>query len=86
MTKTTDITNLIASHSDRNKSDESPNTSLNAIVLKMTREQRRYAEHIRKMTELKRMASFQERIVHRMLDKGIEETGQPERPHLKIVK
>ena len=86
MKKTTDITNLIASHSDPNKSDETPNSGLKAIVLKMTREQQCLAENTKRITELKKIASLQEKVIHRMLDKGFEEMTQPERPHLKIVR
>ena len=86
MKKIPDTTNIIARHSDRHVPPEGPSSNLNAIVLEMTREQQCFAKHTKRMKELKKMASLQERVIHRMLDKSIEEPAPPERPQLKLVK
>jgi len=86
MKKIPDTTDIIARHSDRHVPPEGPATNLNATVLEMTRELQCFAKHTKRMTELKRMASLQERVIHRMLDRSVEESAPPERPQLKLVK
>ena len=86
MKKIPDTSDTIARHSDRHVPPEGPATSLNATLLEMTHEHRCYAKHTKRIIELKRKASLQEKIIHRMLDRNIEKLAQPERPQLKLVK
>ena len=73
MKKTTDTDKTLASDRKSN-------------VLEMTREKQCYAKHTKRITELSTMALLQERVIHRMMARTIEELAQPERPHLKIIK
>ena len=59
---------------------------LGAIKMEMYREKKYYGEHTKRMAKLKKLAELQEIVVHRMLDNSIEESDQPKRPHLTVVK
>jgi hypothetical protein len=52
----------------------------------MELEERYYGKHTRRMAELKKLAELQEKVVHRLLDRTVEELDQPKRPHLTVVK
>jgi hypothetical protein len=59
---------------------------LGAIILEMEREKKYYGEHTERMTELKKMAAVQEKVVNRMLERSVKEPTNPKRSHLKVVK
>ena len=86
MTKIPNIADIIASHSNQDKTLQESAADLGAIILEMEREEECYGKHTKRLAELKKLAELQERIIHRMLDKSIDESEQPKRPHLTIVK
>ena len=57
-----------------------------AVILEMTREKRHFGEHTRRMAALKKMATLQEKVITRILERSIEKPAYPKRPQLKIVK
>ena len=59
---------------------------LGAIKMEIFRKKKYYGEHTKRMAELKKLAELQEMVVHRMLDKSVEEHNQPKRSHLTVVK
>jgi hypothetical protein len=86
MTKISDIENIITGHLNRDKTPEEATSDLGATILEMSREERYYGKHTRRMATLKKIAVLQEKVVHRMLDKSLEKHDQPKRPHLTVVK
>ena len=86
MTKISDIEDIIASHFNQDKIPEEAAAGLGATILEMELEERYYGKHTRRMAELKKLAELQEKVVHRLLDRTVEELDQPKRPHLTVVK
>jgi hypothetical protein len=86
MTKISDIEDIIASHFNQDKIPEEAAADLGATILGMELEERYYGKHTRRMAELKKLAELQEKVVHRLLDRTVEELDQPKRPHLTVVK
>ena len=86
MKKIPNIADIIASHSNQDKTLQETAADLGAIILEMEREEQYYGKHTKRMAKLKKLAELQERIIHRMLDKSLEEHDQPKRPHLTVVK
>jgi hypothetical protein len=86
MTKIHGIADIIASYSNQDKSLQESTADLGAIILEMEREEECYGKHSKRLAELKELAALQEKIVHRMLEKSVEEHDQPKRPHLTVVK
>ena len=86
MEKIPSIADIIAGHVNQDKTPEEAASNLGATILEMSREERYYGKHTRRMSELKKIAAVQERVVHRMLDSSIRKSAQPKRPHLTIVK
>jgi hypothetical protein len=86
MEKIPNIADIIAGHFNQNKTPEEAAADLGATILEMSREERYYGKHTRRMAELKKIAALQERVVHRLLDRTVGEHDQPKRPHLTIVK
>jgi hypothetical protein len=86
MEKIPNIADIIAGHFNQNKTPEEAAADLGATILEMSREERYYGKHTKRMAELKKIAELQERIVHRILDRSVEGHEQPKRPHLTVVK
>lgn len=86
MIKIPDIADIVARHSSQNKILHDSAADPGGIILQMKREKVQYGEHVRRMAELTKQAALEERILHRMLEKSVEEYGQPKRPQLKVVK
>ena len=86
MTKIPNIADIIASYSNQDKTLQETAADLGAIILEMEHEEKYYGKHTKRLTELKKLAALQENVIHRMLDKSIEKSHQPKRPHLTIVK
>jgi hypothetical protein len=86
MEKIPNIADIIAGHLNQDKTPEEAASDLGATILEMSREERYYGKHTRRMAKLKKIAALQERVVHRLLDKTVEDTDQPKRPHLTVVK
>ena len=86
MTKIPNIADIIACHSNQDKSLQEAAADLGAIILEMEREEQYYGKHTKRLAELKKLAALQEKVVLRMLDKSIEKPDQPKRPHLTVVK
>jgi hypothetical protein len=86
MTKTPNIADIIASYSNHDKTLVESAADLGAIILEIEREKDFYGVHSKRMTELKKLAVLQEKVVTRMLEASTVESNQPKRPHLTIVK
>ena len=86
MDKIPNIADIIASYSNQDKTLQESAADLGAIILEMEREEKHYGKHTKRMAKLKKLAELQEIVVHRMLDKSVEEHDQPKRPHLTVVK
>jgi hypothetical protein len=86
MTKIPNIAEIIASYSNQDKTLQESAADLGAMILEMEREEEVYGKHSIRLAELKELAALQEKVVHRMLDKSVEEHDQPKRPHLTVVK
>ena len=86
MTKIPNIADIIASYSNQDKTLQESAADLGEMILEMEREEKYYGKHTKRLTELKKPAALQENVVHRMLDKSIEKSDQPKRPHLTVVK
>ena len=86
MTKIPNIADIIASYSSQDKTLQESAADLGAMIMEMEREEQFYGKHSKRLAELKELAALQEKVVHRMLDKSVEEHDQPKRPHLTVVK
>ena len=86
MTKIPNIADIIAGHSNQDKTLQESAADLGAIILEMEREEECYGKHSKRLAELKKLAALQEKVVHRMLENSIDKTDQPKRPHLTVVK
>ena len=86
MTKIPNIADIIASYSNQDKTLQESAAELGAMILEMEREEQCYGKHSKRLAELKKLAALQEKVVHRMLDRGLEKADQPKRPHLTVVK
>ena len=86
MTKIPNIADIIASHSNQDKTLYESAADLGAIILEMEREVQIYGKHTKRLAKLRQLAELQEKVVHRMLDNSIEKSDQPKRPHLTVVK
>ena len=86
MTKIPNIADIIASYSNQDKTLMESAADLGAMILEMEREEEYYGQHSKRLAELKKLAALQEKVVQRMLDRSIDESTQPKRPRLTIVK
>ena len=86
MTKIPNIADILASYSNQDKTLEESATDLGAIILEMSREKQYDGKHSKRMGDLKIAKALQEKVILRMLDRGIEKPGHPKRPHLTVVK
>ena len=86
MTKIPNIADIIASYSNQDKSLQESAADLGAIILEMEREEECYGKHSKRLAELKKLVALQEKVVQRMLDRSIDESDQPKRPNLTVVK
>jgi hypothetical protein len=86
MTKIPDIADVIAGYANQDKSMYESAADLGATILEMEREEEWHGAHSKRLAELKRVRALQERVVMRLLDSSIEQSDQPRRPHLTVVK
>jgi hypothetical protein len=86
MIKKPDIAGITAKESSQNKILQDLVADPDGVILEMKAEQVHYGQHRRRMAELAQLAALEERILHRMLEKSVEEHGRPKRPQLKVVK
>ena len=86
MKKIPNIADIIASHSNQDKTLQETAADLGTIILEMEREEECHGKHSNRLAELKRARALQEKIVLRMLDSSIDKSDQPKRPHLTVVK
>ena len=86
MTKIPNIADIIASYSNQDKTLQESADDLGAMMLEMERGEECYGKHSKRLAELKGLAALQEKVVQRMLDSSIEQSDQPKRPHLTVVK
>ena len=86
MKKIPNIADIIASHSNQDKTLQETAADLGAIILEMEREEECHGKHSKRLAELKRARALQEKVVLRMLDSSIDKSDQPKRPHLTVVK
>ncbi|MDB4409332.1 hypothetical protein N9235_00760 [Gammaproteobacteria bacterium] len=86
MEKIPNIADIIASHSNQEKTLYESAADLGAIILEMEREEEYYGKNTKRLAKLKQLAELQERVVHRMLENSIDKSDQPKRPHLTVVK
>jgi len=86
MTKITNIAKTLAGRFNQDKTPEASATAPGAIILEMEHAEQSSGRHSRRLAELRKRAVLQEKIIHRMLESSIEKSGQPKKPHLKIVK
>jgi hypothetical protein len=86
MEKIPDIADIIGNAFNQERPIQESAADLGAIIFEMKREEKYYGKHTKRMAELTKLTDIQERVIHRMLDRAIEKSDQPERPHLKVVK
>ena len=77
---------IIASYANQDKTSFEAAADLGAIIFEMKREKDHYGERTERMAEAQKIAALQERLIRRMLDRSLEESHQPKRPHLTLVK
>ena len=82
MTKIPNIADIIASHSNQDKTLQETAADLGTIILEMEREEELHEKNTERLAELKRVRALQEKVVMRMLD-GNE---RPKSPRLRVVK
>ena len=80
------IADIIASYANQEKTTCESAADLGAIIFEMKREKDHCSENSKRMAELQKMAELQERVIRRMLENCVEESRQPKRPHLTVVK
>jgi len=85
MDKITGIADIIASYSNQDKTLEESAADLGATILEIGQEKALSGEHTRRMAELKKVAELQKKVVHRLLDRTVEDLNQPKRPHLTVA-
>jgi hypothetical protein len=85
MDKIPGIADIIASYSDQGKTLEESAADPGATILEIGQERVLSGEHTRRMAELKKVAELQKKVVHRLLDRAVEDLNQPKRPHLTVV-
>ena len=86
MEKIPNIADIIASYANQDKTTYESAADMGAIIFEMKREKDHYGENTERMAELQKLAALQERIIRRMLDRSLEDSHQPKRPHLTVVK
>ena len=86
MDKIPNIADIIASYCNQDKTLYESGADLGAIIFEMKREEQYHGKHTKRMEELAQLAEIQERVIHRMLDRAIDKSDQPKRPHLTVVK
>ncbi|MEN8130803.1 MAG: hypothetical protein ABFS45_11540 [Pseudomonadota bacterium] len=79
-------TDIIAGQFNQEKTSERAAAGPGSIILEMKRAEQDSRKHTKRMAEFKQLAVLQEGLVHRMLDKSIEESGYQKWPHLTVVK
>jgi hypothetical protein len=84
--KIPNIADIIASYANQDKITYESAADLGAITLEMKHEKDHYGENTERMAEIQKMAELQERVIRRMLENSLEESHQPKRPHLTVVK
>ena len=80
------IADIIASYANKEKTTHESAADPGAIIFEMKREKDHCGKNTERMVELQKMAELQERVIRRMLENCIEESHQPKRPHLTVVK
>ena len=83
---TPNIADIIASYSNQDKTLYESAADLGAIILEMEKEEQYYGKHSKRLAELKKIAALQDIVVSRLLEKSIDKSDQPKRPHLTVVK
>ena len=86
MDKIPNISDIIASYANQDKTLYESAADLGAIILEMEREELHYGKHTKRLAELKKVAALQDTVVSRLLEKSIEKPEPPKRPHLTVVK
>jgi len=80
------IADFSANYTNQDKTtDESP-ADPGAIILELKGEKRQYGKDTEPMAEIQKLATRQERLIRKMLDRRLEATHQQKRPHLTVVK
>jgi hypothetical protein len=85
MDKIPGIADIIASYSSQDKTLEESAADPGATILEVGQEKVLSGEHARRMTELKKVAELQKKVVHRLLGRAVEDLNQPKKPHLTVV-
>ena len=80
------IADIIASYANQDKTLYESAADLGAIIFEMERENLHNGMHSKRLAELKRIKALQETVIHRLLEKSIDKSDQPKRPHLTVVK
>ena len=86
MDKIPNIADIIGNALNQERPIQEAAADLGALVLEMEREEKHYGKNTKRMAELAQLAEIQERVIHRMLDRAIDKSDQPKRPHLTVVK
>ena len=86
MKKIPNIPSITVGHFNQDTLPKESAAAPGAVILEMTREQRHFGEHTRRMAALKKMAALQEKVITRILERSVEKPAQPKRPQLKIIK
>ena len=86
MTKIPNIAEILAGRFNQDNPPEASATAPGAIVLETEFAEQSSGRHGRRLSELRKRAVLEEKIIRRMLDSSMEKYGQPKKPHLEIVK
>ena len=86
MDKIPNIADIIGNAFNQERPIQEAAADLGALALEMEREEKHYGKNTKRMAELAQLAEIQERVIHRMLDKAIDKSAQPKKPHLTVVK
>ena len=86
MEKTPNIVDISGNTFNQESPPQEAAADLGALNLEINRLKQRYRKYTKRMEELTQFAIIKEEVAHRMLDKAIEKSDQPKKPHLTVVK
>lgn len=80
------ITDIRANPFKRDTTLYEPVADPGAVILEWDPEKQSYGKHARRMNDLTKLAALQKEVIQRVLDRSIEKSVHPKKPHLTVVK
>ena len=83
---TPNIADFSANYTNQDNTTDESTANPGAIILELKGEKRQYGEDSKRMAEIQKLATRQERLIRKILDRSLEASHQQKRPHLTVVK